>query len=49
MLADGVQRPTTDDEIQAGGRRWAIAGVGTDPCTAYWDLHGRLSGNAAGS
>lgn len=42
MLANGVDRPTTEHEIAHGGIRYAITGpVGRDPCGAYWDIHGR--------
>lgn len=44
MLAHGVDRPDTECEIthDASGVRYVITGpVGTDPCSAYWDIHGR--------
>lgn len=41
VLAHGVDRPTSDDQITVAGQRHAIAGVGRDPAGAYWDLHGR--------
>lgn len=42
MLAQGVDRPTTEHEIQLGTTRYAIVGpVGRDPCGAYWDIRGR--------
>lgn len=44
VLAHGVMRPTSDDEITIRGVRYGIANVGTDPAQAYWDLHGRLAG-----
>lgn len=41
VLAQGVSGITTDDEITAGGVRWAIASVSRDPAGAYYDLRGR--------
>jgi hypothetical protein len=46
VLAHGVTTPTTDDEITIRGVRYGIRNVGTDPAQSYWDLHGRLAGNA---
>lgn len=42
VLAQGVERPTTDNQITVAGVRYAILPpVGRDPAGAYWDLHGR--------
>lgn len=41
MLAHGVAAPSTDDEIGAGGTRYQIESVGTDPCGSYFELRGR--------
>lgn len=42
VLAHGVDRPTTDDQITVSGQRHAIVGpVGRDPAGAAWDIHGR--------
>jgi hypothetical protein len=46
VLAHGVDKPTTDDEITVKGKRWMIEYVGTDPATAAYELRGRLSSNA---
>lgn len=43
VLAHGVDRPNTDDEITVGDRRWTIRSVSQDPAGAYWELHGRTS------
>lgn len=44
VLASGVARPTTDDEIAVDGTRYKIAFVDTDPANAYWELRGRPNG-----
>ena len=44
VLAAGLDPISTDDEISAGGSRWAISSVSQDPAGAYFDLRGRLSG-----
>lgn len=45
--SDGVMqitaRPSSDDEITAGGSRWQIATIETDPAGAYFLLGGRAS------
>jgi hypothetical protein len=41
MLAHGVATPSTDDEIGAGGARYMIESVGTDPAGSYYELRGR--------
>lgn len=42
-------RPSTDDEITAGGTRWQIATIEVDPAGSYFLLGGRKSGIGAGS
>lgn len=32
----GGEAPTTDDVIEAGGRRWSMFAVGEDPARSYW-------------
>ena len=46
QLVGGVQiaRPSTDDEITAGGTRWQIATIEVDPAGSYWLIGGRKSG-----
>lgn len=46
QIADGAQiaRPSTDDEITAGGTRWQIATIEVDPAGSYFLLGGRKSG-----
>jgi hypothetical protein len=41
MLAHGVAAPDTDAEIAAGGARYMIETVGTDPAGSYYELRGR--------
>jgi hypothetical protein len=41
MLAHGVAAPDTDAEISAGGGRYMIASVATDPAGSYYELRGR--------
>jgi hypothetical protein len=41
MLAHGVPAPDTDAEIAAGGERYMIESVGTDPAGSYFELRGR--------
>lgn len=41
MLAHGVAAPNTDAEIAAGGVRYMIESVGTDPAGSYYELRGR--------
>jgi hypothetical protein len=41
MLAHGVAAPDTDCEIAAGGTRYMIETVGTDPAGSYFELRGR--------
>ncbi len=41
ILASGLTAPTTDDEITAGGVRWAIASVSQDPARTYFELRGQ--------
>lgn len=42
-VMQSVARPSTDDEITAGGYRWQIATIEVDPAGAYFLLGGRLS------
>lgn len=46
MLAHGVASPTTDDELGAGGKRYMIESVATDPCGSYYELRGRRKNGA---
>ena len=41
LLAHGVAAPDTDCEISAGGARWQIESVATDPAGSYFELRGR--------
>lgn len=41
MLAHGVAAPNTDAEIAAGGARYMIESVATDPAGSYYELRGR--------
>lgn len=41
MLAHGVAAPDTDSEIAAGGARYMVETVGTDPAGSYYELRGR--------
>jgi hypothetical protein len=41
MLAHGVSAPDTDCEIGAGGARYMVESVATDPCGSYYELRGR--------
>jgi hypothetical protein len=41
MLAHGVAAPDTDCECAAGGARYMIASVATDPAGSYYELRGR--------
>lgn len=41
MLAHGVAAPDTDAEVGAGGVRYMIETVGTDPAGSYFELRGR--------
>jgi hypothetical protein len=41
MLAHGVTAPDTDCEAAAGGVRYCIQTVGTDPAGSYYELRGR--------
>jgi hypothetical protein len=41
MLAHGVAAVDTDCEIAAGGSRWQIETVATDPAGSYFELRGR--------
>jgi hypothetical protein len=41
MLAHGVASPDTDCEVGAGGARYMIESVGTDPAGSYYELRGR--------
>lgn len=41
---NALARPSTDDEITAGGTRWQIATIETDPAGSYFLLGGRKSG-----
>lgn len=44
VLARGITKPTTDDEITVRDTRWKIASVTMDAAQSYYDLRGRLSG-----
>lgn len=41
MLAHGVPAPDTDCEVGAGGGRYMVATVATDPAGSYYELRGR--------
>jgi hypothetical protein len=41
MLAHGVASPDTDCEIAAGGTRYMVETVATDPAGGYFELRGR--------
>jgi hypothetical protein len=41
ILAHGVASPDTDAEVAAGGARYMVATVGTDPAGSYYELRGR--------
>lgn len=41
ILASGIARPSTDDEVSVAGIRYALASVGQDPAQAYWECRGR--------
>jgi hypothetical protein len=43
MLAHGVAAPDTDCEVGAGGVRYMIASVATDPAGSYYEMRGRKS------
>lgn len=44
MLAHGVAAPDTDCEVGAGGARYMVETIGTDPCGSYYELRGRKKG-----
>jgi len=46
VLAHGVAAIDTDCEITAGGTRYLIGSVATDPAGSYYELRGRRKGNA---
>lgn len=46
VLAHGVATIDTDCEIGAGGTRWMIETVATDPCGSCYELRGRRKSNA---
>jgi hypothetical protein len=46
VLAHGVATIDTDCEIAAGGTRWMIETVATDPAGSYYELRGRRKANA---
>lgn len=47
MLANGVQKPNSDSELEVDGTRYGIRPpIGRDPVGAYWDIHARVIGNA---
>jgi hypothetical protein len=46
VLAHGVAMITTDCEISAGGKRYMIESVGTDPAGSYYELRGRRMNGA---
>lgn len=41
MLAEGVASPSTDCELAAGGARYMIESVATDPAGSYFELRAR--------
>lgn len=41
ILSPCVLRPSTDDEADADGQRYALASVATDPASTYWDCRAR--------
>ena len=41
MLAHGVAAPDTDCELAAGGVRYMVASVATDPAGSYYEFRGR--------
>jgi hypothetical protein len=47
MLAHGVAAPNTDCEVAAGGARYMIQSVGTDPAGSYYEMRGRPAPNRA--
>lgn len=46
MLAHGITAPDTDCELGAGGSRWQIESVATDPAGTYYELRGRRKSGA---
>lgn len=46
VLAHGVAMITTDAEISAGGKRYMIGSVATDPAGSYYELRGRRMNGA---
>lgn len=46
VLAHGVATIDTDCEIAAGGTRWMIETVATDPAGSYFELRGRRKADA---
>ncbi|MBI1179107.1 MAG: hypothetical protein GC201_01015 [Alphaproteobacteria bacterium] len=41
ILAAGVDRPKTDDQITVRGVRWSLSNIGMDPAASYYDCRGR--------
>ncbi len=39
-LLGPVSRPSTDDQVTAGGVRWVVSGIASDPANTYWDMRG---------
>jgi hypothetical protein len=46
VLAHGVSTIDTDCELAAGGTRWMVATVATDPAGSYYELRGRRKTDA---
>lgn len=44
MLAHGVATLDTDCEVAAGGTRYMIESIATDPAGSYYELRGRRKG-----
>jgi hypothetical protein len=48
MLAHGVDKPTSDCQLEHGTTRYGIrTPVGRDPAGCYWDIHARVIGEIA--
>jgi len=46
MLAHGVTSPDTDCEVAAGGTRYLVETVATDPAGTYYEMRGRRKSDA---
>lgn len=40
ILQYGAVEPSTEDEITAGGRRWALGNISADPANTHWTARG---------